>query len=418
MIEAVCFRCDWQGRARAATCPSCGAPLFRPDRGDVGRESVIAEDDEAHLGEDPAKRSAPCGAAIAIAVVLALVAVISVDVIAREPSPTRSPPARSEPTAAGTLVYLARDHGRARLWVVDLLAGVARPGPRVSRGTAELVDVSGASPGWVGVERRTDGRRVAVSVLRSVAPDADAVALGHGDLVAWGPGGASLVFARSGRRAPAGCAPVRISLVTVLTEKIEWALDDPGFCGPLLSLSRSAAATYFTAASGDRLSVYLTGSVGVPHLMFDGVGVISAKPPSAFLLTPEPRTSRRDPSMGTGTLLGWKGIGGPVTVGDGRDVLVIERILAWTSDGGRVALVGTLGARSGVFVLDAGSGSGLRVPRFVMPADPGLDATFDAAGRLYLSAEGRLSVARDGSIDRLPLPLGAPAPSGPIVWIP
>ena len=302
--------------------------------------------------------------------------------------------------------------------MVDLLAGVAGPGPTVPRGVAELVDVSGAGSGWVGVERRTDRRKVAVSVLRSVAPDAEPVALGHGDLVAWGPGGASLVFARNGRRAAAGCAPVRISLVTVLTEKIEWALDDPGFCGPVLSLSRSAAATYFTAASGDRLSVYLTGSVGVPHLMFDGVGVISARPPSAFLLTPEPLTSRGDPSTGAGTLLGWKGIGGPVTVGDGKDVLVIERILAWTADGARVALVGTLGARKGVFVLDAGSGSGLRVPRFVMPADSGLDATFDAAGRLYLSAEGRLSVARDDSLDRLPLPAGAPAPSGPIVWIP
>src|SRR5512132_2854592 len=418
MMEAVCFRCDWQGRTRASTCPSCGAPLYRLDRGDIGRGPVIVEDDEAYLGEDPTKRSAPRGAAIAIAVVLALVAVIAVDVIAREPAPTRAPSARGEPAGAGTLVYLARDHGRGRLWVVDLLAGVAGPGPTVPGRIAELVDVSGAGSGWVGVERRTDRRKVAVSVLRSVAPDTEAVGLGHGDLVAWGPGGASLVFARNGRRAAAGCAPVRISLVTVLTEKVEWALDDPGFCGPVLSLSRSAAATYFTAASGDRLSVYLTGSVGVPHLMFDGVGVISAKPPSAFLLTPEPRTSRGDPSSGAGTLLGWQGIGGPVTVGDGRDVHAIDRILAWTADGGRVALVGTLGARSGVFVLDAGSGSGLRVPRFVTPAVPGLDATFDAAGRLYLSAEGRLSVARDDSLDRLPLPAGAPAPSGPIVWIP
>ena len=95
MMETVCFRCDWQGRARASTCPSCGAPLYRPDRGDVGRGPVIVEDDEAHLGEDPTKRSTPRGAAIAIAVALALVVVISVDVIAREPSPTRSPPARS-----------------------------------------------------------------------------------------------------------------------------------------------------------------------------------------------------------------------------------------------------------------------------------------------------------------------------------
>jgi len=420
MMEKVCLRCDWQGRARMSRCPSCGAPLYRPDRADGAPvPDAVVEDDEGHLGEDPTRRSAPRGVAIAIAVVLALVTVISVDMIAHEPSPPGSVPARSESTGAGTLVYLARDHGQARLWVVDLLAGVARPGPTMPRGTAELVDVSGATSGWVGVERHTDRRKVAVSVLRGVAPDAEAVGLGHGDLVAWGPGGASLVFARNGRRPTAGCAPVRISLVTVLTEKVEWALDDPGFCGPVLSLSRSAAATYFTAASGDRLSVYLTGSVGVPHLMFDGMGVISAKPPSAFLLTPHsPLISRGDPSSGTGTLLGWKGIGGPVTVGDGEDVLVIERILAWTGDGGRVALVGSVGARSGVFVLDAGSGSGIRVPRFVMPADPGLDATFDASGHLYVSAGGRVSVARDGSLEGLPLPAGAPAPSGPIVWIP
>jgi hypothetical protein len=420
MMQTVCFRCDWQGRARTSRCPSCGAPLYRPDRADGARaRDAVVQDDEPHLGEDPTMRSAPRGAAIAIAVVLALVTVISVDVIAHEPSPAGSEPPRSGSPGAGTLVYVVRDHARARLWVLDLFAGVAGPGPTVPRGTAELVDVSGAGAGWVGVERRTDRQKVAVSVLRGVAPDAEAVRLGHGDLVAWGPGGASLVFARNGRRAPAGCAPVRISLVTVLTEKVEWALDDPGFCGPILSLSRSAAATYFTAASGDRLSVYLTGSVGVPHLMFDGMGVISARPPSAFLLTPHSAPPSRGHRLsGTGTLLGWKGIGGPVTVGDGEDVLVIERILAWSADGGRVALVGSVGARSGVFVLDAGSGSGNRVPRFVMPADPGLDATFDAAGRLYLSAGGRVSVARDGSLEGLPLPAGAPAPSGPIVWIP
>jgi hypothetical protein len=415
MMQTVCFRCDWQGRARTSPCPSCGAPLHRPDRADRARAAdEVVEDDEPLLGQDPRMRSAPRG--VAIAIVLALVTVISVDVIAHEPSPAGSEPARNRSTGAGSLVYVARDHGRASLWVLDLFAGVAVPGPTVPRGATELVDVSGAGAGWVGVERRTDRRKVAVSVLRGVGADADVVRLGHGDLVAWGPGGTSLVFARNGRTTPAGCAPVRISLVTVLTEKVEWALDDPG---PILSLSRSAAATYFTAASGDRLSVYLTGSVGVPHLMFDGMGVISARPPSAFLLTPHSApTSRAHPSSGAGTLLGWKGIGGPVTVGDGEDILVIERILAWSADGGRVALVGSVGARSGVFVLDAGSGSGNRVPRFVMPADPGLDATFDAAGRLYVSAGGRVSVARDGSLEGLPLPAGAPAPSGPIVWIP
>lgn len=354
-----------------------------------------------------------------VAVVLALGAIGSIELVSHQGSVPRAISSGPEAIGVGALVYLARDHGHARLWVVDLLAGVVRPGPLVARRTRELVDVSGASSGWVGLERRADRRKVAVSVLRGVDPDADVVGLGHGDLVAWGPGGSSLVFARNGRIAPAGCASVRISLVTVVTEEVEWALDDPGFCGPVLSLSRSAAATYFTAASGDRLSVYLTGTVGIPHLMFDGLGIISARPPSAFLLTPDPpRTSRGDPSSGTGTLLGWKGIGGPVTVGRGDDVLAIQRILAWSSDGSHVALVGTLGARRGVFVLDAGSGSRIRVPRYVTRTEPGLDATFDGRGRLYLAREEGIFVAGGGSPSRVPLPAQAPPPAGPIVWIP
>jgi uncharacterized paraquat-inducible protein A len=38
MNQTVCFRCDWQGRARTRTCPSCAAPLHRPDREDVARD--------------------------------------------------------------------------------------------------------------------------------------------------------------------------------------------------------------------------------------------------------------------------------------------------------------------------------------------------------------------------------------------
>jgi len=417
VTESVCFRCDWRGRTRAQACPSCGAPLYRQTR--TGPEPGIGlSEDDARLGEDPTRRAIPRGLAIAIAVALAIVAVASIELRFGDASPAR--PVSSNPeVGSGMLVYLARDDGRTRVWVVDLFARVARPGPAVPRGTAELVDVSGAGSGWVGVERRVGHRMVAASVLRGVAPHADVVGLGRGDLVAWGPSGRSLVFARNGRPARAGCARVRISLVTVVTEKVEWALDDPGFCGPVLSLSRSAAATYFTAASGDRLSVYLTGVVGVPHLMFDGLGIISASPPSAFLLSPgSPRASTGEPSSDTGTLLGWKGIGGPVTVGSGKHVLAIERILSWSTDGSRVALVGALGARRGVFVLDAGSGSATRVPRYVMPAEPDLDGTFDGRGRLYLVANGDVFVAGDGQPRRLPLPAGAPPPSGPIVWIP
>jgi hypothetical protein len=83
-----------------------------------------------------------------------------------------------------------------------------------------------------------------------------------------------------------------------------------------------------------------------------------------------------------------------------------------------VAIVGAVGARRGVFVLDAGSGSATRVPRYVMAATPDLDGTFDGRGRLYLVANGEVFVAGEGPPRRLSLPSGAPPPSGPIVWIP
>ena len=418
MTDTVCFRCDWQGRARTRTCPSCGAPLHRPGHADPMRAAEAFDLDEARVGEVPSRRPGARGRSMEIAVAAAIATVGSIQLLAPAPETARTP-AREDVVRSGAIVYAVDDgRGGSTLWTVDLLAGMGRPGPSIPTGTSELVDLSAAAPGWVGVERRMRDRTVA-DVVRGTFADADVDRLGSGDLIAWGPGGRSLVFARNGRIERTGCAPVRIRLVTVLTEKVEWALDDPGFCGPVLSLSRSEAATYFSAASGDRLSVYLTGTVGVPHLTFEGVSMLSAAPPAAFLLRPDasPRTSS-GASREAGTMLGWKGVGGPVTVGDGEHDLAVDRILAWSADGARVALVGTMGARSGVFVLFAGSGTGPRVPRYVMPAGRTIDGTFDANGRLYLATDGAIYVTRDGEPERVALPHGTPAPIGPIVWIP
>lgn len=416
MSRAVCFRCDWQGTTRGRECPSCGAPVYRRPR---EPEHFLAADTAPERDERP-RRSVPPGASIGVALVLALAIVIAIELFPDTAGSSRAAGARHDraasdaPVRAGSLVYLT---GSDRLWIADLHAWGAGPGPRVPDGTRELVDLSGVAPGWLGIERAREGRRVSAAVVRGLGVDADIVGLGRGDLVAWGPDGTSLVFARNGH-AEGGCAPVRINLITVSTGHEEWALDDPGFCGPVLSLSRSSAATYFTSASGDRLAVYLTGAVGVPHLMFDGLGVLSAAPPSGFLLSARTAQGTLDERPSRGTLLGWKGIGGPITVGDGTDALTVERILSWSADGSRVAIVGALGDRQGVFVLEAGAGTGPRVPRFVMPGGRTTDATFDDSGGLYLSVDGRIFVDRGGVLSNLELPDGAPPPAGPIVWIP
>ena len=71
-----------------------------------------------------------------------------------------------------------------------------------------------------------------------------------------------------------------------------------------------------------------------------------------------------------------------------------------------------------MFVLTAGAGTGPREPRFVMPSGRTMDATFDASGGLYLSVDGRIILDRGGVRSRLTLPRDAPAPIGPVVWIP
>jgi hypothetical protein len=416
MSPAVCFRCDWQGTTRGRACPSCGAALYRRPR-TVG----LTLADAAPERDERPRRSPPPGVSIGVALVLAVAVVAAIELfpesaVSPGAAASRDPAVAGARARAGSLVYLTASDG---LWVVDLLAGGAGPGPRVPAGTRELVDLSGAGPGWIGIERVRDGPRVSAAVVRGVDADADVEGLGHGDLVAWGPSGTSLVFARNGHREDRACAPVRINLVTVATTREEWALDDPGFCGPVLSLSRSSAATYFTSASGDRLSVYLTGAVGVPHLAFDGLGALSAAPPSAFLLDAHTAQGTLDerPSRG-GTLLGWRGIGGPIAVGDGTHALTVERILTWSGDASRVALVGALGEREGVFVLSAGAGTGPPVPRFVMPGGRTMDATFDASGGLYVAVHARILVDRDGVLTSIRLPEEAPAPAGPVVWIP
>jgi hypothetical protein len=310
-------------------------------------------------------------------------------------------------------VVVAGDVGDESIWVLDLASGGSQRGPRVPDRVLELVDVSAAEVGAIGIERRLPDGRTGAAVISAVERDAAPERLGRGDLVAWGPDGRSVVFATNRPRS-GGCSRVRIRLVAVRTHVEGWALDDPGFCGPVVSISRSAAATYFTAPSGDRTGVYLTGSVGVPHLMFVELEIVSASPPGAFLLSPTDGPAPRPDE----TLLGWQGVGGPLTVGSEEDPLIVDRVLAWSPDGAEVALVGSVGATSGVFRLDAGSGTGVREPELVVRTPDVLDAAFGTDGALFLTRADELLVARDGAVSRLPLPAGARGLAGPVLWIP
>lgn len=430
-MSAICFRCDWQGPTAGSTCPSCATPLHRvevPRRvRDREREFRGSEDDarewafgpESVLGSPPRPDRSGFATVLGPVVLIGVIALLALAAIEAVSADDRTSAARQTvgETDAGKLAYLARSPGGgAQLWILDVATGRAEPGPFVPPTTVELVDASVAGPDRIGVERLADDGTVRVSVIQGIGPGAQIDRLGRGDLVAWGPGGSSLVIARNAS-GPDPCTPVRMSLVSVVTQEVGWSFHDRSFCGPVTSLSRSAAATYLTAPSGDRYGVYLTGDVGVPHLLFEGVALVSGSPLAAFLLR---GVGNRDdaPQQGSQALLGWKGIGGPVSIGRGDQALVVERVLAWSPDGAQVAVLGALGQTRGVFVVEAGSGTGQRVPTFVELEEEASDATFDAEGSLYLVAGEGLFVYRAGAVTALPVPDGIPRPAGAIVWIP
>jgi hypothetical protein len=53
-----------------------------------------------------------------------------------------------------------------------------------------------------------------------------------------------------------------------------------------------------------------------------------------------------------------------------------------------------------------------------MPAGGVLDAAFGPLERLYVTTDDGILVDHAGSLVRLPVPEDAPAPAGPIVWMP
>jgi hypothetical protein len=201
--------------------------------------------------------------AVAGVVVITLVGLV-IGLRAWEPerAPSVAPGSVSDVAAppAGRLAYVAAHDDGQRLWVVDLASGAVRPGPEVED-VLDLVDLSEAHARWLGVETSTAGGSVRAIAFRGLDREVEATTLARGERIAWGPGGASLVVAADVPTA-GRCRHIRIDLVTVRTGGIQRGRD-ADVCGPLLSLGRSAAATYFTAETEDGIGTFFSGTIGV-----------------------------------------------------------------------------------------------------------------------------------------------------------
>lgn len=433
MSEVTCFRCDWVGSTRGRACPRCGAPLHRADP-DAPRprepDASARFAPRAPEGDEraPTRRTAPWRVLAGMAAAGVVIAVASTTLHGPEPSSAPSATSSPEPRIVqghGSLVYTTKiDPSRAPqvLWRLELATDQSSQGPQIAP-AVDLVDATEVGQGWLGLTAVVHGRQAAF-ILHGTSPFIEPTPIGTGDLVAWGPGGSSVAVSSHGRARADGCRSERIDVTDVNTGITQNVLEQPKGCGDLVSLGRSGAATYYTRSATGGVGIYFTGVVGVPHLVLDGYAMLSVSPASDFLVVPANGTSSGGPPFGgpggapSSAVLFWRGRGGPVGLGDANDDLIVERVLAWSPDGAQAAVVGSLGPREGVFVLDAGPRVERREPTFVVPGGHDLGATFDDEGVLYLVIGGHLFSYADGVLSDVLLPEGSPAPSGPIVWMP
>lgn len=454
MNERCCLRCDWQGRTAARTCPRCAEPLYelgaeprqkagapppsaageRSGRGSTGVRSAATSHPPPHPAIHPpepartvelARRSGSLVAFVAVALVLAVV--LGSWLKAHTPAVPAPAPESGSTRLSGTLVYAVPDgRDRSRLWRWDLSTGRVFAGPRVQR-AIQLVDAAGASPGWIGVTSELVDGRLQASVLRFLGREDRPTTILAGDIVSWGPGGATVAVARRGSLR-AGCrrdvSIVWAKLVPALRER---RYADPGLCGDVLSLGLDDVATFFTLERGDRVGVFLA-SVGRIRSIVPGYVLVAVSPLSDMIVAPAGGASSavtvpaRPAQEGTipdpGLFFRGAGRTGPVPFVATPPPFVLDRVLAW-APGGLTALVeGRVGPRRGVYVLDTGPGDGLKAPRFVGAVDGVPYATFTADGTAIVETYDGVFVMVGDAFVPLETPAGAPSPAGPIVWLP
>ena len=156
-MTATCLRCDRVGDSASASCPACGAPLYRsPPPRSVSRDRTLPANVSLEAGEDRAPseaRSVTTSSRSVFATVGTVFSVILV-LLSRggpHPDPRRDAPMVPPRGQTGILVYATADRGgSARLWRWNLASGEVKRGPLIPD-PLELVSVRSPGSGWLGI---------------------------------------------------------------------------------------------------------------------------------------------------------------------------------------------------------------------------------------------------------------------------
>lgn len=439
MTRRLCLRCDWEGDAPDAACPSCGASLYRPvepPNPDVVASSpapratsapgaphghVRPPADDRPL-QEPSRRPGGRVRAVAVSVVAAVILAASAFAWVQAHTP---PPAAASSGLQGRLVYAVRGtDGWARLWTWDLERNTVSEGPLV-RDPVELVNAYGPQPGWIGVTSRLPDGRLSAGILRYLAPTDRATPLFTGDLVAWGAYGDGVAGARRG---PAHGCHRRLQVVyrSLVPRRVDVQVDRT-ICGDAVSLGRDDARTYLTLRRGADVRVVFAG-VGRFHPVLRRYALAGVSPAADMLVVPGASAAASPtyvappgvpPAAVFGTGMFFSGLTGghPIAYEDDGRPLQLERVLAWSPDASDALVAGRTPDHRGLFELAAGPAPGGRTPVELGASGTDLFATFADDGTGFVLDGASVSVLHGGELTPLPLPSGAPAPAGPIVWI-
>ena len=430
MPRAACFRCDWEGETETGACPRCGTELYRPSSEELPARDVAARDaptrDErvapsaaprhAFLSSGTAepdaagtsRRSRPFAAFVALAVLLTA----GVWWFLRTHEVPEGVDAASPPPS-GRLVYATGDAATQRLWTWDPRSETVAEGPALDDEVVQLVSAQGALAGWLGVTTRDTEGLLEASILRTQTAEARPEHLYTADLVAWGPNGASVVVAGLGNTTNGCYANLKVYREQLDRDLRERTYHSTLFCGGIPTLGQTLATTYFTWERPGGTGVYFLGN-GEPHRVLRGWSMLAVSPTSDLLVQPAPPPA----APAGGAALFWRGAPAPDPYhGSGGGRVQVSRILTWTIDADGALVEATVDGREGLYLLDTTPG-GDRVPRYVGIDSRPVFATAAFDGSIYVTMQGHLLSWRDEHLMEVPLPQGAPHPTGPIAWLP
>ncbi len=455
MSDRFCLRCDWQGSSPSATCPDCGARLYRsgdrpeggraPTRSEPSRETSrapatssvgpptgVPRPSATRAEREPLEPSEPLEPGsrtrrIITFVVAALVLLVVLDTVLHGNTPDGRPASSTPVRLSGTLVYAVPD-GRAwsRLWRWDLATDEIARGPRVPK-AIDLVSVPGRNAEWVGVTSEAPSGRLKASILRTLDPRDDPTPVIAGDLVIWDPAGRSVAAVHSEPLRSDCRRHVTIRWAKLVPAIREVKYDDPSLCGDVLSLGLDDTATYFTLLRNGRVGIYLAGVHRI-HPILPGHALVSMSAVSDMVVVPGSslsgfvplviRPEQEHNDLPNASLF-FRGQGAHLLTpyGSGDQHLAVDDVLAWSSDGLLALADGILGQQRGLFELTAGPSTGVREPTYIGRVEGIAYATFTSDGTpIVVTREGTFAILDHAMVPLTP-PTDAPSPGGPIVWL-